>query len=82
MNKYPVILAGAGIGGRDNMTLALYKALARADVIVYDRLMDPSILDFAPHAEKSTSEKPQRSIPWPRKTFRCFSKIITAPASG
>lgn len=52
MNKYPVILAGAGIGGRDNMTLALYKALARADVIVYDRLMDPSILDFAPHADK------------------------------
>lgn len=52
MNKYPVILAGAGIGGRDNITLALYKALVRADFIVYDRLMDPSILDFAPKAEK------------------------------
>lgn len=52
MTKYPVILAGAGIGGRDNMTFALYKALTRADSIVYDRLMDPSILDFAPHAEK------------------------------
>lgn len=52
MSKYPVILAGAGIGGRDNITLALYKALARADVIVYDRLMDPTILDFAPNAEK------------------------------
>lgn len=52
MSKYPVILAGAGIGGRDNMTLALYKALARVDVIVYDRLMDPTILDFAPNAEK------------------------------
>lgn len=52
MNKYPVILAGAGIGGRDNITLALYKALAHADFIVYDRLMDPSILDFAPKAEK------------------------------
>lgn len=52
MSKYPVILAGAGIGGRDNMTLALYKALASADVIVYDRLMDPTILDFAPDAEK------------------------------
>lgn len=51
MNKFPVILAGAGIGGRDNITLALYKALARADFIVYDRLMDPSILDFAPKAE-------------------------------
>lgn len=52
MNKYPVILAGAGIGGRDNITLALYKALVRADFIVYDRLMDPAILDFAPKAEK------------------------------
>ena len=52
MSKYPVILAGAGIGGRDNVTLALYKALARADVVVYDRLMDPSILDFALHADK------------------------------
>ncbi|MCU6786318.1 uroporphyrinogen-III C-methyltransferase [Aedoeadaptatus acetigenes] len=52
MSKYPVILAGAGIGGRDNITLALFKALGRADVIVYDRLMDPTILDFAPNAEK------------------------------
>ena len=52
MTKYPVILAGAGIGGRDNMTLALYKALTRADIIIYDRLMDPTILDFAHHAEK------------------------------
>lgn len=52
MNKYPVILAGAGIGGRDNITLALYKALGCADFIVYDRLMDPAILDFAPKAEK------------------------------
>lgn len=52
MNKFPVILAGAGIGGCDNITLALYKALARADFIVYDRLMDPAILDFAPKAEK------------------------------
>ncbi len=52
MSKYPVILAGAGIGGRDNITLALFKSLARADVIVYDRLMDPTILDFAPNAEK------------------------------
>lgn len=52
MSKYPVILAGAGIGGRDNITLTLYKALARAEVIVYDRLMDPTILDFAPDAEK------------------------------
>ena len=52
MNKYAVILAGAGIGGRDNITLALYNALAHADFIVYDRLMDPAILDFAPKAEK------------------------------
>lgn len=52
MTNYPVILAGAGIGGGDNITLALYKALSRADIILYDRLMDPSILDFAPDAEK------------------------------
>lgn len=52
MTNYPVTLAGAGIGGGDNITLALYKALSRADIILYDRLMDPSILDFAPDAEK------------------------------
>lgn len=52
MTNYPVILAGAGIGGGDNITLALYKALSRTDIILYDRLMDPSILDFARDAEK------------------------------
>ncbi|MDY3117999.1 MAG: uroporphyrinogen-III C-methyltransferase [Peptoniphilus sp.] len=52
MNKYPVILAGAGIGGKENISLALSKALSHAQVIIYDRLLDPTIIDLAPHAEK------------------------------
>lgn len=52
MNKYPVILAGAGIGGIDHLSLGVYRELKDADYIVYDRLLDPRLLDLAPRAEK------------------------------
>ncbi|MDO5301646.1 MAG: uroporphyrinogen-III C-methyltransferase [Tissierellia bacterium] len=41
----PVILAGAGIGSEKNITLAVLEALRGADAIVYDRLINPHILD-------------------------------------
>lgn len=40
-----ITLAGAGIGFRDNITLACKKALDKADVIIYDRLLNQTILD-------------------------------------
>lgn len=39
-----VYLVGAGLGASDLMTLRAYDRLARADVILYDRLISPDIL--------------------------------------
>jgi uroporphyrin-III C-methyltransferase/precorrin-2 dehydrogenase/sirohydrochlorin ferrochelatase len=43
-----VTLVGAGPGGAELITVAGAKALAEADVVVYDRLADPALLDLAP----------------------------------
>jgi uroporphyrin-III C-methyltransferase len=50
MSKGKVILAGAGPGDADLITLKLAKRLAVADVIIADRLVNPSIVEE--HAKK------------------------------
>ncbi len=45
-----VTLVGAGPGGADLITVRGAKALAKADVVVYDRLVDPAVLELAPPA--------------------------------
>ncbi len=46
-------LIGAGPGAADLITLRGMRALACADVILYDALIDPGLLDYAPaHAER------------------------------
>ncbi len=45
-----VTLVGAGPGGADLITVRGARALAAADVVVYDRLADPELLALAPAA--------------------------------
>ena len=48
-----VVLLGAGPGDPDLLTIKGAKALADADVVVYDRLAPPSLLDLTPaHARR------------------------------
>lgn len=45
--KGKVYLVGAGVGGKDLLTVRAAKVIAGADVIVYDRLVDNSVLELA-----------------------------------
>lgn len=44
-------VVGAGPGDVELITLKAIKALKAADVVLYDALVDPSLLDYAPQAE-------------------------------
>ena len=45
-----ITLVGAGPGGPDLITVRGARALALADVVLYDRLSSPALLDLAPRA--------------------------------
>ena len=58
MHPGQVWLAGAGPGDRGHLTLHALCGLIQADVIVYDALVDPGVLDLAPvHAVREFAGK-------------------------
>jgi uroporphyrin-III C-methyltransferase len=52
-----VYLVGCGPGAADLLTLRAIKTLRKADVVLYDRLIDPKALSYAKRARKIPSGK-------------------------
>ena len=52
MRRGKLTVVGAGPGDVDLITLKGIKALQNADVVLYDALVSPELLEYAPVAEK------------------------------
>ncbi len=62
-----VVLVGAGPGDPELITVRGAKALAEADLVVYDRLAAPSLLELAPsHAERTYVGKEPGRVAMPQ----------------
>ncbi|MEM8579134.1 MAG: siroheme synthase CysG [Pseudomonadota bacterium] len=77
----PVALVGAGPGSADLITLRGVKRLQEADVIFYDRLVDPELLELARRdAERVYVGKTPGSQAWPQE--RINGVIVSAALQG
>jgi uroporphyrin-III C-methyltransferase/precorrin-2 dehydrogenase/sirohydrochlorin ferrochelatase len=76
-----VSLVGAGPGGRDLITLRGVQRLQEDDVIFYDRLVDPNLLELARRdAERVFVGKAPGAASWPQ--VRINGLILAAARAG
>ncbi len=76
-----IALVGAGPGAADLLTLRALRLLQEADVIFYDRLVDPSILELARRdAERVFVGKEVGASSWPQE--RINTVIVAAAKRG
>lgn len=76
-----ISLVGAGPGARDLLTLRAVQRLQQADVIFYDRLVDPEVLDLARRdAERFCVGKEVGRNAWPQE--RINGVVLAAAAQG
>lgn len=76
-----IALVGAGPGARDLLTLRAVQRLQEADVIFYDRLVDPDVLELARRdAERVLVGKVVGASTWPQA--RIDEVIVAAARAG
>ncbi|MDO8884474.1 MAG: uroporphyrinogen-III C-methyltransferase [Pseudotabrizicola sp.] len=76
-----IALVGAGPGSADLLTLRAIRCLGRADVVFYDRLVEPEALDFVrPGAECVFVGKEVGTHSWPQA--RIDAAIVAAALQG
>ncbi|MDD7972582.1 siroheme synthase CysG [Roseinatronobacter alkalisoli] len=76
-----IALVGAGPGAADLLTLRAVRQMQQADVIFYDRLVDPSVLELARRdAERVFVGKEVGACAWPQD--RINAVIIAAARQG
>lgn len=76
-----IALVGAGPGARDLLTLRAVARLQEADVIFYDRLTDPEILELARRdAERVYVGKTVGTCDWPQEKINAL--IVTEAQKG
>lgn len=76
-----IALVGAGTGAADLLTLRALRLLQEADVIYYDRLVDPAVLELARRdAERVFVGKEVGACSWPQD--RINAVIVAAARTG
>ncbi|SIO06149.1 siroheme synthase CysG [Vannielia litorea] len=76
-----ISLVGAGPGARDLLTLRAVQRLQEADVIFYDRLVDPEVLELARRdAERVFVGKEVGACSWPQ--HKIDAVIVAAARAG
>lgn len=76
-----ITLVGAGPGAADLLTLRAIRCLGQADVVFYDRLVEPDVLDFIrAGAERIFVGKEVGANSWPQP--RIDAAIVSAALAG